>query len=312
MQSTTGVQHQTLVESPAILGTLDEFRVYLASRKMRERASATYCREVVAFAAWLGDDTLVLHLTEVVCERYQAHMSRLASATISKKLSALRAYARFCVRRGFLAADPTSNLEWPRRRKRLPRPLKAHELAQLEAILARSAPVLDRKARRLWFRNRRIVLLMLYAGLRRAEVAGLVWDAVYLAEGFLIVSEETAKGGTERSVPLHPRLHADLATTPESEQRGAVAGHPDGRCLSHKSIGHIFERWLADAGLRISAHRLRHTNATEQLRAGASLRDIQATLGHADIRTTEGYVALLPERQRAAIGRLPERFGTEA
>jgi integrase/recombinase XerD len=101
----------------------------------------------------------------------------------------------------------------------------------------------------------------------------------------------------------------ELATTPEAQRRGAVAGHPDGRCLSHKSIGLIFERWLNDLGLRISAHKLRHSCATELLISGADIREVQATLGHADIRTTEGYTALIPARQRAAINRLPSRFG---
>lgn len=163
--------------------------------------------------------------------------------------------------------------------------------------------------RRIWLRNRRIVIVLLYTGLRRTEVAGLTWDDVYLLDAQLIVRSETAKGGHERMIPLHPRVVDELMTTPETERRGAIAGHPDGRCLSHKSIGLIFERWLNDLGLRISAHRLRHSCATELLISGASLHEVQATLGHADIRTTEGYTALIPERQKAAIDRLPRRFG---
>src|SRR5262249_57924829 len=138
-----------------------------------------------------------------------------------------------------------------------------------------------------------------------AEIAGLVWDDVYLADEQIIVRTENAKGGNERIVWLHPRVVAELETTPVGKRRGAVAGHPDGRCLSHKSIGHIFERWLADQGLRISAHKLRHSCATEMLRGGANVREAQATVRHADIRTTEGYMALIAEQQRKAIRRLP-------
>lgn len=158
-------------------------------------------------------------------------------------------------------------------------------------------------------RNIRILLLLLYAGLRRAEAAGLRWSDVDLDRRTLIVRAETAKGGSERVVALHPRVVANLAETPRVLRRGAVAGHPDGRCLSHKTLGTVFERWLAVRGLRISAHRLRHTCATQLLLAGASLRDIQQVLGHADIRTTEGYLDVLSEEQRRAIERLPDRFG---
>lgn len=305
----TRVAQQVLVASPAILGTLADYRAWLGGRKVRKRAVDTFAREVRAFAVWLGDGALVVDMTEGSIDRYQATIAHLAPSTVGKKLSALRSYVRFCLRRKLRTDDPTLDLDWPRRRKRLPRPLKAEELQQLEDILERPAPVLDRKARRLWFRNRRIVLLLLYTGLRRSEVAGLLWADVYLTERFLIVREETAKGGNERTVVIHSRLVKELQRTPVRERRGAVAGHKDGRCLSHKSIGHIFERWLADEGLRISAHRLRHTNATEQLRSGAKMHQIQANLGHSDIRTTQGYLGPMPDLQRSAIDGLPDRFG---
>lgn len=299
----------TLVTSPAILGTLDSYCAYLAGRKIRPRTRDTYRRELCAFAAWLGDEATVADVTTDRIGDYQASIEHLAASTIGKKLSAIRSWCRWCAKKRLRVDDPTIDLEWPRRGRRLPRALKAEELQLLEEILAAHPPVLDRKARRLWFRNRRIVLLLLYTGMRRAEVAGLGWLDVYVAEAQVIVREETAKGGAERIIPLHPRIVEELSRTPLRERRGAVAGRKNGRCLSHKTIGHVFERWLRDAGLSISAHRLRHTCATEMLKHGASLREIQKTLGHADIRTTEGYLDLLIEEQRAAINRLPDRFG---
>jgi integrase/recombinase XerD len=298
-----------LAASPAIAGTLPSFAAYLAAKKTRDRTVDTYARAVRRFAAWLGEEAQVADISADSIGRYQLSRRKLAAATISKDLSALRSYCRFCIRTHLRADDPTLDMEFPKRRKRLPRPLKQEQLRQLETILSMSPPVLDVRARRIWLRNRRIVIVLLYTGLRRAEIAGLVWDDVYLADARLIVRSETAKGGYERIVPLHPRVVDELATTPEAQRRGAVAGHPDGRCLSHKSIGLIFERWLNDLGLRISAHKLRHSCATELLISGADIREVQATLGHADIRTTEGYTALIPARQRAAINRLPSRFG---
>ncbi len=266
--------------------------------------------KVRAFLAWLGDEPMIVDVTGEGLGRYQLTLAHLASSTIRKKFSAIRSWCRWCQRVKLREDDPTAELDWPKRRKRLPRALKVDELRTLETILAREpAPDLHAKARRLWWRNRLIVLLLLYGGFRRAEVAGLRWADIDLDAGTALVREETAKGGNERVVPLHPRVVAELQRTPLREQRGAVAGHPDGRCLSHKSIGLVFERWLAAEGLRISAHRLRHTCATQLLKHGASLRDVQATLGHSDIRTTEGYIDLLTDQQRDAVRRLPDRFG---
>jgi integrase/recombinase XerD len=304
----TGIELR-IESSPAIMGTLEGFAAHLAAKKSRDRTIDTYERGVRRFAQWLGEESAIGEITYESISAYQLTRRKLAASTIGKDLSAIRAFCRYLIRTHLRADDPTLEMEFPKRRKRLPRPLKKEQLRQLETILSMPPPVLDVRARRIWLRNKRIVIVLLYTGLRRTEIAGLTWDDVYLLEAQLIVRQETAKGGNERIVPLHPRVVEELELTPLHKRRGAIAGHPDGRCLSHKSIGLIFERWLADLGLRISAHKLRHTAATELLLSGADLREVQQTLGHADIRTTEGYTAVIPARQKAAINRLPVRFG---
>lgn len=311
MHSTTDTRSDVqFVASPEVRSAFDQWQQWLAARNVRPRARATYLREVRAFARWLGETATLADVTVDAIGRYQMTLSHLASSTIRKKFSALRSWCRWCRRVKLRLDDPTAELDWPKRRKRLPRARKADELRTLEDILARDPPPhLNARARRVWLRNRRIVLVLLYTGMRRTEMAGLIWNDVDLDAGTALVREESAKGGNERVVPLHPRVIAELEHTPPRERRGAVAGHKDGRCLSHKSLGLVFERWLADAGLRISAHRLRHTCATQLLKHGANLRDVQITLGHSDIRTTEGYIDLLTEQQRDAVQRLPDRFG---
>ncbi len=289
--------------------TLEGYHNAMKARKKRPRGVSTYLRNIRHFLNWLGADAAVADITEERIEAFQVAMSGRSASTIGQHLSAIRSYCRWCQRAGLRSDDPTVGIEWPKRAKRLPRALKRDELRQLEAILDQPLPLLDRKRARVQRRDRRIVLLMLYAGLRRAEAAGLRWADVDLDEEQLLVNTEIAKGGVERVVPLHPRLVAELAQTPRDKRRGAVAGHPDGRCLSHKTIGTIFERWLRQSGLTISAHRLRHTCATMMLKAGADIRRIQKTLGHADLRVTEGYLDVVIEQQREAIRLLPDRFG---
>jgi integrase/recombinase XerD len=296
------------VASPPIGDTLDSYARALGGRKMRPRSVVTYARSVRLFKTWLGADASVADITPASLGRYQASHAHLAAATMSKRLSAMRSYCRWCLDAGLRNDDPTLKISWPKKRKKLPRVLKTDELRQLEAILDRPPPVLDNRAGRIWRRNTRIVLLLLYAGLRRTEVSMATWEDVDLTEATLIVGEDAAKGGHERIVALHPRVVRELETTPPKARRGALAGHPDGRCISHKTIGHVFDRWLKDNGLTTSAHKLRHTCATSMLKSGANIHEIQRQLGHADIRTTEKYLHLDSADQHAAVRKLPDRL----
>jgi site-specific recombinase XerD len=300
--------------SLSILETLDPYLEYLAGRKMQPRGRDTYRRELVAFARWLGMRANVAGVTAEAIDSYQIACEALAPATIGKKLSAIRSWCRWCLRKRLRTDDPTLDLEWPDRDEGIPRALTGDELRRLEAALDAAMPVLERKARRVRARDRLLVLLMLYAGLRRAEAAGILWKDIDLDAQTLTVRREVAKGGRPRAIPLHERLIRELSAIVPRERRGAVAGHKltgkqQGRALSHKSVGHIFERWLADEwGLEISAHQLRHTFATQLLRAGADLVTIQRLLGHKSLATTQRYLQVEDDQKRTAVAKLPHRF----
>jgi len=296
-----------LATSPAIVGTLTSFSAALAGRKIRPRTIATYHKVVTRFAAWLGDESTIADISAESIGRYQNTRGHLAAATIAKDLSGIRAYCRWCIRAKLRSDDPTLELEWPKKVAPIPRALKARELRMLDTILDTPLPILDVKTRHVRARHNRAILLMLYAGLRISEVPGLDWRDVDLDEGTLVVRD--GKGGKDRAISLHPRLAANLETTPDGQQLGAVCGHLNGRPISYKSMPHIFsDRYLGSFGLHISAHQLRHTFAYQLLKAGADLRVIQMLLGHASLETTQRYLALDFDDKRRAIERLPDRF----
>lgn len=302
----TSVETARFVAPPAILGTLDSFVGGMAGqKKLRPRAIETYVRAVKRFAAWIGDDSTIADITHEAIGRYQVAKAHLKPATIAKELSAIRAYCRWCVRAKLRVDDPTLEIEWPRRVEPIPRALKARDLRLLDQILDAPLPVLNVKTRRRTQRDRRIVLLMLYAGLRLSEIPTLLWRDVDLDAMTMVIR---GKGGRDRVLPIHARIAANLAETPEAEQRGAVCGHANGKSLSYKSIPHVFDRWLKDAGLEISAHQLRHTFATQMLWSGADIRAIQRLLGHASLSTTERYLAVEMTQKRSAVDLLPERW----
>lgn len=289
-----------------IVATIDEYLATLRGRGYRPRGIARYRDQLLAFVRFLDSSSGLASWTEENILRYRdALAARCAGGTVGNALTAIRSFCRWAVRRKIMNEDPTLDIEWPRRTKAAPRALSRDELRQLWDLLQTPARLRTSFSRMIWQRNRVAVCLMLYAGLRVAEAAALRWRDIDLETGVLIV--RCGKGGKDRCVPIHPRLSSELAAMPRRSSAYAVLCRPggSGEPIGPKSLAHIFERWLRRLGLRISAHRLRHSFATEMLRSGADLRCIQELLGHERLETTQRYLMVDAERMRAAVNVLP-------
>jgi len=164
-------------------------------------------------------------------------------------------------------------------------------------------PFLTLKQRWYHRRNRRAVLLMLYAGLRMGEVIALRWQDVDLEHALLV---RDGKSGRSRSLPLHPVLLAELRMA-SGQPKSAVAGTMKGTPLV-REIDHLFRRWLRKQGIEISAHQRRHSFATELMRQGVNLRAIQELLGHKQLETTQRYLMVEVEHLRSAVEQLPTEW----
>lgn len=284
------------------------YEASLRARGQRPRGVDKYRRTILTFCEWLGPAATMADLDAPIVRRYQELRSLTCSeATIGNLLTVIRSFCKWAMREGLRTDDPTLLVEWPRRTRSLPRALSRPQLRALEAALDepdKIGPV----RRWFWRRNRRAVLLMLYAGLRISEVAALRWGDLDLEAGTLQVLD--GKGGKDRMLPIHPRLLTELECVPEAERQAdhAVAGHESGACLTHKSMGHVFERWLPARGIDISSHQLRHSFATQMLRNGADIRVIQELLGHESLETTQRYLKVWDDQKEAAVRLLPSAW----
>jgi len=298
-----------LAESPAILDTLPSFAIGLASRKLSLRTIDTYRRSVKTFVTWLGADSTIASIQPPRLLGYQIHRRDKDAATIGKDLSAIRAYCRWCIRAGLRADDPTLDFVWPKRGTPLPRALSSDEQRRLEKLLSRPLPVLNKEARWVRARERRGILLMLYAGTRLSETVNVAWDDCDLSARQIII--RYGKGRKSRMVGMHERVVASLSSVPIEGRIGYVAGGRHGDKISGKTLAKMFEQggWVRESGLAISAHELRHTFATLMLRAGADLRQIQLLLGHESLATTQIYLGLDTRDKQKAIDMLPMRLG---
>ena len=227
----------------------------------------------------------------------------LKSATIARKLSALRQYCRFLYLERARPDDPSLHLDRPRRSRPLPRYLSEAEVAALIA----AADVLPGVG---GLRLMALLELLYATGLRISELVGLPMAALAADRGSLRVR---GKGDKERMVPIGgPAQHA-LARW--LEHRGGLELSPMQRRWlfpSRGRLGHLTRQRVAqllhalaiEAGIdpaRLSPHVLRHAFASHLLAHGADLRTVQTMLGHADIATTQIYTHLQPERLQEVV-----------
>lgn len=217
-----------------------------------------------------------------------AGWSDLAASSLSRKLSALRGFYRFCEEEGLLAADPSASLARPTTRRPLPRLLDRGEMEAL--FVTAEARAASQEASDADVRLVALLELLYGSGLRASEAAGLPRAAFSSDRPYLIVR---GKGDKERLAPLSDRARRALARWAARVPRDQPHMFPVGaKPISRHRLFQLVREAAAAAGIdpaRVSPHVLRHAFATHLLEGGADLRALQTMLGHADIATTEIY-----------------------
>jgi site-specific recombinase XerD len=233
---------------------------------------------------------------------------RPAPSSQARTVAALRGFFRFCVQSEYLVHDPSHVLRTPKKREALPDVLDRAELSRLLDMPGKEGVWVRMHAGKPE-RDRLLLALFAYGGLRRSELLGLDCDDVDLDRRLIRV--RNAKGGRQRVVPIHPGLVplflAYAAARPVRDDQALFLGVLGAR-LSPTIMSVTFRRYATAAGVnkrkRITPHTLRHVFATELLSAGANLRQIQELLGHKHLDSTQRYTRVNAHQLRGAIKRL--------
>ena len=210
------------------------------------------------------------------------------ASTINKKLSALRSFYRFALKRKLVDKDPAYCITGPKKSKPLPQFLREREMDNLLDMLE-------------WDGNNykdvraRTILLLLYeTGLRRSELVGLDDADVDFATSQLKV---TGKRNKQRIVPFGTELaealtqYKAIRDGQQTKRCGALFLNDKGERMTGMQVYSIVHKYLtAVTSLKKrSPHVLRHTFATAMLNNGAGLESIKNLLGHESVSTTEIY-----------------------
>ena len=276
----------------------DEFCHYLrVEKEVTPRTIQTYrwCfGDFLGFVTkQVGGTVLVTQFTSEVCRAYQYDLAarRLQTNSIRVRLATLGSFGKWAVRRDKLARSPLDGLTRPRRKTRLPR-VPRWEI--VERLLGDCADL----------RDRALVALMCYGGLRRSEIVALNVGDVAPEFGLRRV---LGKGGHEAAVPLPKRARSILAEYLTAQRARATATGPlfvvhfktkSGNSLEQRMTDHRVWKIIKLIGRRaglpeLHPHAFRHSCGAELLRrTGGNLRAVQEHLRHADIQTTTVYTRL--------------------
>jgi len=289
--------------------TIQEFLDYLtAERGSSDNTIAAYRNDLTQFDEFIGGvgalseqrgwegltrDHLINYILWLKEREY-------ASATVARKVAAMKSFCQFLVRTGASDDNPAEELDSPKVKKQLPTTLTPDEVERLLALPAQlgGTPKAVRDT---------ALLEVLYAtGMRVSELASLTLNDLDLAAGTIRC---TGKGSKERVMPLYAEA-ANAVQTYLQRGRAALQGsnaeertlflNPRGERLTRQGLWLIIKGYAKQLGLedRVTPHTLRHSFATHMLNGGAGLREVQRLLGHANISTTQVYTHISQDRLR--------------
>ncbi|HKA00854.1 MAG TPA: tyrosine recombinase XerC [Candidatus Solibacter sp.] len=252
-----------------------------------------YESDLAQFLAYLAPPDLpppapreidLLTLREWLASLYR---DELDTASIRRKLAAVRSFFRFMLREGVIEINAAKLVRTPKAPKKLPEVMTAE---QTNALLD---GVASGKLERLHPARDRAIFEVLYGcGIRVSELAGLNLEDIDRSQSWLRVR---GKGRKERQVPLPGKaaesLERYLEERPVKRDEHAVfLNHRGGRLTTRgiSGIVKLYATYLA-GDPSVHPHSFRHAYATHLLADGADLRAIQELLGHARLSTTQKY-----------------------
>lgn len=274
---------------------INEFKEYLSlERNYSSNTVIAYSSDVVEFNNYIKKNLLEINTKDI--ENYIKSINNLKGVSVSHKLSSLKSFYNFYLKRGLIKSNPTLMISRPKLEKKLPTYLSLEEVSSLLDIEVKNA--FDA-------RNKAILELLYSSGLRISELTNMELANLDIDECLVRIM---GKGSKERIVPLgdyalialnnylkeyRPSLNKKNTTYLFLNNRGDK--------ISRQFIFKVIKLECQKKGIRknVSPHTLRHTFATHLLKNGADLRIIQELLGHENIGTTQIYTHLTNDKLKS-------------
>lgn len=276
-----------------------DFHSMFAQYLMEQKANSantreSYLRDVQYFLEFLGRlDITPLEADERDIQAFVQHLADLkrSATTISRNLASVRCFYKFLIMQGLVDHNPAKAVKLEKAEKKLPQVLLGEEIE----LLLDQPDITEPKG----CRDKAMLELLYATGIRASELINLNIQDINLRSGVLYC--RGSKG--VRSIPIYPSAVVAVSDY-IYRMRGLIAGPDSGEALfvnlnggrlTRQGFWKIVKGYAVEAGItkEITPHTIRHSFALHLLENGASVKDIQTMMGHADISSTQVYVQLL-------------------
>ena len=261
-------------------------------RNYSEKTIVSYRTDLLEFEEYFKKVDAELDFARVDADVVRNWMVSLmddgrAATSVNRKLSSLRSFYRFLLKRKVVSVDPMLKVVGPKKKKPLPSFVREKDMDRLldELLFDESFE---------GCRDRTILEMFYATGMRRSELIGLNDADVDLSAKLIKV---TGKRNKQRLIPFGDELAEDLLNyikvRNETLSQGAEAFFvlKNGARMYSEAIYRLVRRYLSGVVTlkKRSPHVLRHTFATAMLNGKAELRAVKELLGHESLATTEVY-----------------------
>jgi site-specific recombinase XerD len=293
-----------------MLYPIDRFLDYLKIEKIASEVTLRdYYRELFRLNDFLlSKDISNINLISTRILRqyiYNAKESRnLASSSTAKLIAIIKSFFNYLEEDEIIIKNPSRKIKVPKKINKIPTVMSKHEVD----LIIRSVDFAPLRYRKNSVRDRLILTLLYYTGIRRNELLKLDWTDLNLSKSTLIV--RSGKGNKDRLIPIHSTLSDLLDKYLEErlpiEDNALIVGER-GKRMCKCCFVDILNKYLEISGLKkkgYSAHSFRHSFASHLIESGVDLFKVQKLLGHATLETTKIYINFNSTQMAKAVERL--------
>ena len=269
-----------------------------------------YGRALRDFLSWYARQPAA-RFDKATVQRYRAELldGGLAPSSINQRLCAIRALAQEAADNGLVDPQLAAGVGKVKGVKSAGT-RAGNWLTQLQAQALLDAPNADTVK---GIRDQALLGVLLGCGLRRSELAALDFVHVQQRDGRWAIVDIVGKGQRVRTVPMPAwtKVLIDRWATTAGVNQGRVfralrrGNHlTDSYGMSPDAIADVVLAYAAPLELSVAAHDCRRTFAKLALKGGARLEQIQLSLGHQSIQTTQRYLGVELDLQDAPCDHL--------